>query len=238
MNKRRSQTGFTWLGAQAGFTLLEMVIAIALSALVAAMAYESFDGASRNAARTREVLDAVNTLDKAWQLIGQDMRNIVPLNPELPNTQVRFEAASQSTKGMGVFQVVMVFARRGWVNPLGRMRSDLQQVNYRVAEGKLWRDYLPERNLPLENIDFERDSFHQLLLDDVTDVQVRFLSDAQIKANGKSVLEGNDYSKAWEPTWPPINNGVGGAVMPIAIEISIELEGVGRSVRLFEIPQK
>ena len=105
-----------------------MVIAVALSALVAAMAYESFDGASRNAARTREVLDSVNKLDKAWQLIGQDMRNIVPLNAELPNTQVRFEAASQKTKGKDTFQVVMVFARRGWVNPLGRMRSDLQQV--------------------------------------------------------------------------------------------------------------
>lgn len=222
-----------------------MVIAVALSALVAAMAYQSFDGASRNAERTREVLDSVNKLDKAWQLIGQDMRNIVPLNAELPNTQVRFEAASQKTKGKDTFQVVMVFARRGWVNPLGRMRSDLQQVNYRVAEGKLWRDYLPERNLPLENIDFERDSFHQLLLDGVADVQVRFLSEAQIKSNGKSVLEGNEYSKAWEPTWPPINgsgngsgNGAGGLAMPVALEISIELEGVGRSVRLFEIPQK
>ena len=182
-----------------------MVIAVALSALVAAMAYESFDGASRNAARTREVLDSVNKLDKAWQLIGQDMRNIVPLNAELPNTQVRFEAASQKTKGKDTFQVIMVFARR---------------------------------NLPLENIDFERDSFHQLLLDDVADVQVRFLSEAQIKSNGKSVLEGNEYSKAWEPTWPPISNGAGGSAMPIALEISIELEGVGRSVRLFEIPQK
>jgi general secretion pathway protein J len=229
--------------SQTGFTLLEMVIAIALSALVAAMAYESFDGASRNAERTREVLDSVNTLDKAWQLIGQDMRNIVPLNAELPNTQIRFEAASQKTKGKDTFQVVMVFARRGWVNPLGRMRSDLQQVNYRVAEGKLWRDYLPERNIPLENIDFERDSLHQLLLDDVLDVQVRFLSEAQIKANGKSVLEGSEYSKSWEPMWPPVGgsgNGssAGGATMPIALEISIELEGVGRSVRLFEIPQK
>jgi general secretion pathway protein J len=223
---------------QRGFTLIEMVIAVALSALVAAMAYESFDGASRNAARTREVLDGVNKLDKAWQLIGQDMRNIVPLNAELPNPQVRFEAASQKTKGKDTFQVVMVFARRGWVNPLGRMRSDLQQVNYRVAEGKLWRDYLPERNLPLENIDFERDSFHQLLLGDVIDVQVRFLSEAQIKANGKSVLEGNEYSNAWEPTWPPINNGAGGSAMPVALEISIELEGVGRSARLFEIPQQ
>jgi general secretion pathway protein J len=214
-----------------------MVIAVALSALVAAMAYESFDGASRNAERTREVLDSVNKLDKAWQLIGQDMRNIVPLNLELPNPQVRFEAASQKTKGKDTFQVVMAFARRGWVNPLGRMRSDLQQVNYRVAEGKLWRDYLPERNLPLENIDFERDSLHQLLLDDVVDVQVRFLSDAYIKSNGKSVLEGEEYSKNWEPTWPPIN-GSAGAAMPLALEMSIELKGVGRSVRLYEIPQK
>lgn len=230
---------------QQGFTLIEMVIAIALSALVAAMAYESFDGASRNAERTRELLDEVNKLDKAWQLIGQDMRNIVPLNAALPNTQVRFEAASQKTKGKDSFQVVMVFARRGWVNPLGRVRSDLQQVNYRVAEGKLWRDYLPERNLPLENIDFERDSLHQLLLDNVADVQVRFLSEANIKANGKSVLEGNEYSKSWEPTWPPLNNGnngVGnngaGSAMPVALEMTIELEGGNRSVRLFEIPQK
>lgn len=228
MNKR---------GLEAGFTLLEMVIAMALSALVAAMAYQSFDGASRNAERTREVLDSVNRIDKAWQLIGQDMRNIVPLNPQLPSTQVRFDAASQRTKGADTFQVIMVFARRGWVNPLGRLRSDLQQVNYRVAEGKLWRDYLPERNLPLENIDFERESLHQLLLDDVVDVQVRFLSEAYVKNNGKSALEGADYTKSWEPTWPPIN-GVGGNVMPIAVEISIELEGVGRSVRLFDIPQK
>ncbi len=226
-----------------------MVVAIAISALVATMAFQSFDGASRNAARTREVLTGLNKLDKAWQLIGQDMRNIVPINAQMPNPQVRFEAASQKTKGKETFQVLMVFSRRGWMNPLGRVRSDLQQVNYRVAEGKLWRDYLPERNLPLENIDFERDSFHQLLLGDefepdmpsermvVTDFQIRFLSVVRIKSNGKSVLEGVDYSKSWDPMWPPI--GVtGGAPMPIALEITIEIEGVGRSVRLFEIPQR
>ena len=229
--------------------MLEMVVAIALSALVAAMAYQSFDGASRNAARTREVLTSLNKLDKAWQLIGQDMRNIVPMDAQIPNPQVRFEAASQKTKGKQTFQVLMLFSRRGWMNPLGRIRSDLQQVNYRVAEGKLWRDYLPERNVPLENIDFERDSFHQLLLGDdvepdmpgegivVTDFQLRFLSDVRIKSDGKSVLEGSEYSKNWDPMWPPV--GVtGGAPMPVAVEITIEIEGVGTSVRLFEIPQR
>jgi len=224
------------LRRQQGFTLLEMVVAIALSALVAAMAYESFDGASRNAERTRDVLNDVNKLDKAWQLIGQDMRNIVPLSPLLASPQLRFEAASLKTKGKDSFQVIMLFARRGWINPLGRVRSDLQQVNYRIAEGKLWRDYLPERNMPLENIDFERESFHQLLLENVVDIQLRFLSDARIKADGKSVLEGSEYSKNWEPIWPPIN-GSGGAAMPVALEITIEIEGGARSVRLFQIPQ-
>lgn len=228
MNKARNQKGFT---------LLEMVVAIGLSAMVAAMAYQSFDGASRNAERTREVLAGVNKLDKAWQLIGQDMRNIVPINAQMANPQVRFDAASQKTKGKETFQLIMFFARRGWVNPLGRVRSDLQQVNYRVAEGRLWRDYLPERNVPLENVDFERDAFHQLLLENVTDVQLRFLSDARIKADGKSVLEGSEYSKSWESIWPPVN-ATGSAAMPIALEITIEVEGVGSSVRLFEIPQR
>lgn len=223
--------------AQQGFTLLEMVVAIALSALVAAMAYESFDGASRNAERTRDVLNEVNKIDKAWQLIGQDMRNIVPLSPLIASPQIKFEAASIKTKGKDTFQVIMFFSRRGWVNPLGRVRSDLQQVNYRIAEGKLWRDYLPERNMPLENIDFERDAFHQLLLEDVIDVQLRFLTDARIKADGKSVLEGSEYSKNWEPMWPP-SNPTGAAAMPVALEITIEIEGGGRSVRLFEIPQQ
>ncbi len=214
-----------------------MVIAIALSALVATLAYQSFDGASRNAERTRDVLNSINKLDKAWQLIGQDMRNIVPLNPTLPSPQLKFEAASLKTTGKDSFQVIMVFARRGWVNPLGRLRSDLQQVNYRIAEGKLWRDYLPERNMPLESVDFERDSLHQLLLDDVVDVQLRFLSNARIKADGKSVLEGSEYSKSWEPIWPPINSASTSG-MPLALEITIELEGAGRSVRLFELPQQ
>ena len=225
-------------GREAGFTLLEMVIAIALSALVAAMAYESFDAASRNAGRTRELISDVGKLDKAWQLIGQDMRNILPINAQAPSPQTRFEASSLKTKGKNSFQVLMLFARSGWINPLGRVRSDLQQVNYRIAEGKLWRDYLPERNIPLETIDFERESLHQLLLDNVTDVQLRFLSPALIKSGGKSVLEGSDYTNNWEPTWPPLNAGSAGGLMPIAVEITIEIEGVGRSAKLFEIPQR
>ena len=218
---------------QRGFTLVEMIIAIALSAIVATMAYQAFEGASRNAQSTREVLRDINKLDKAWQLISQDMRNILPPSPP----QVAFRGESLKSKGKDSFQVIMLFARRGWANPLGRLRSDLQQVNYRIEEGKLWRDYLPERNMPIQDIDFERESLHQLLLDNVIDVQLRFLSEGNMKSNGKSVLEGSDYINSWDEIWPPISPS-GNSGLPIAVEITIEVEGSGRSSRLFEIPQK
>lgn len=219
-----------------GFTLIEMIIAVAISAIVAAMAYESFEGASRNAERTREVLSEINKLDRAWQLIGQDMRNLIPPSATpTPGAAITFKAASLTTKGGNSFQVIMQFARRGWLNPMGRLRSDLQQVNYRIAEGKLIRDYLPERNKKLEDIDFEQESFHQTLLEGVTDIQLRFLSLGYIQSNGKSALEGMDYSKNWEPTWPPLNSTSTAGL--VAVEITIETEGVGRSVRLYELPQ-
>jgi len=209
-----------------------MIIAVAISAIVAAMAYESLAGASNNAQRTREVLNEINTLDKAWQLIGQDMHNLMPTMAN----QVIFKAASMTTKGKNNFQVLMQFGRSGWTNPMGRLRSDLQQVNYRIAEGKLIRDYLPERNKPLQDIDFEKEALHQLLLDNVIDFQIRILSSGLVQQSGKSTLEGIDYSNTWSPTWPP-QNAMGASGSPVAIEITIEVEGVGRSVRLYEMSQ-
>jgi general secretion pathway protein J len=58
-----------------------------------------------------------------------------------------------------------------------------------------------------------------------------------VKSSGKSVLEGSDYSSDWEETWPPLNPSGTASVMPMAVEITIEVEGVGRSTRLFELPQ-
>lgn len=227
-----------------GFTLVEMIIAIALSVVVAAMAYQSLDGASRNAERTREVLEEINQLDKTWQMIGRDMRNIVPISSgsasagapqQEPTLQSFFRAESSQSRGKDHRQVLFQFYRRGWINPLGRLRSDLQIVNYRLDDGKLIRDYLPERNVPLQDVEFERVSNHQPLLNGVIDVQFRFLSMSKMKSTGPSVLTGDDYSRDWEINWPPASDA--GEMMPVAVEITIELEGGMRSVRLFEIPQ-
>ena len=89
-------------------------------------------------------------------------------------------------------------------------------------------------------MDFERESLHQTILENVTDIQLRFLSESYIKSNGKSALEGEDFSRNWEPTWPPLNQP-GAAGNPVALEITIETteenKGASRSVHLYQLPQ-
>jgi general secretion pathway protein J len=216
-----------------GFTLLEVLLAMVISALIALMAYESLDGATRGAERTNEALDAINRIDRTWQIIGADLRNV--LQPDGKKTV--FQGDSLHAAGGDAEQMLLFFKRRGWVNFSNLPRSDLQLVSYRIEEGKLWRDFMPEFNRELIDIDMEREAYHQLLLEDVEDVQLRFLHLGLISMNGKSVLEGTEFSEKWVETWPDTSQQVK-AGLPLAVEISITLKGVGPSARLFSFPEQ
>lgn len=222
-----------------GFTLLEVLVALAIAAIIASMSYQAIDGAANGAERTRVVMAEINQLDRSWQIIAADMRQILKPEPGPRGLRFEFKAESLEGKGDDVEQVLMMFSRSGWINPMERLRSDLQQVSYRVAEGKLWRDYLPERNVPIDELDFEETALNQLLLEGVIDVQFRFLSPEMVKQRGPGVLEGKDYSRDWESIWPRPDRAGGqdALIMPLAVEITIEVEGMGTSVRLFELTQ-
>ena len=217
----------------AGFTLLEVLLAMVISAVIAVMAYEALDGATRGAERTNQAFEEINQLDRVWQTISADMRNVLP--PDGGN--IVFQAESLKSPGDDAEQTLLLFKRRGWVNFSNLPRSDLQLVSYRLAEGKLWRDFMPEFNRELVDIEMEEDAFHQQLLDNVEDVQLRFLHLGLVASNGKSVLQNNDYSEKWLETWPDATQpaAVG---LPLAIEITITVKGVGPSVRLFSFPEQ
>jgi general secretion pathway protein J len=220
-----------------GFTLLEVMIALVISALIAVMAFESLNAADNGAKRTNDVLTEINKLDRAWQTIGADLRHVIP--PAAADKNAIFQAESLRSSGEDSDQMVLLFKRRGWVNFSNLPRSDLQMVGYRVEEGKLWRDFLPERNLELSDIDMEDDSLHQLLLEGVEDMQLRFLHQGAISSKGKSVLEERDFSDNWLQKWPEnAQQGATAQDLPLAVEITIELKGVGTSVRLFAMPEQ
>lgn len=221
--------------AQRGFTLLEVLIALVISALIAVMAFQSLDAADKGAQRTNEVLDDINRLDRAWQMLAADLRHVQ--TPLANDQNALFQGESLRSSGENADQPVLFFKRRGWVNFANLPRSDLQLISYRVAEGKLWRDFLPEYNRELNDIDMEDDAFHQLLLDNVDDLQLRFLHQGIITSKGKSALEGREFADDWLQQWPD-SSLQGASGLPLAVEITIDIKGVGPSVRLFALPEQ
>ncbi|HSX52582.1 MAG TPA: type II secretion system minor pseudopilin GspJ [Cellvibrio sp.] len=221
-----------------GFTLLEVLIALVISALIAVMAFESLNAADAGATRTNEVLTEINRLDRAWQIIAADLRHVIP--PAAADRNTVFQAESLRSSGEDADQLVLLFKRRGWVNFSNLPRSDLQMVSYRVVDGQLWRDFAPERNLELADVDMEDDdAFHQLLLEDVEDLQLRMLYQGAITSKGKSALEDREYSEDWLQKWPDNNQqGASAQDLPLAVEITLELKGAGSSVRLFAMPEQ
>lgn len=217
-----------------GFTLVEVLLALSIAAVIAVIAYQALSSASSGAERTRAALAEINQLDRTWQIIAADLRQVLPPSAGPGRTRFEFTGSSLRTPGASAEQLVLLFSRGGWANPLERLRSDMQQVAYRVYEGRLWRDFLPERNLPSEEIDFEFEAFNQLLLEDVEDVQLRFLSREMVQSRGRGVLDGDRFSDAWVPEWPPLG---GQPELPLAVEVTIKVAGIGTSVRLFEISQ-
>jgi general secretion pathway protein J len=221
---------------QQGFTLVEVLLALAITAIIAVISYQALSSAAEGAQKTREVLTDINQLDRAWQIIAADMRHVLP--PEVGPRGERFSFVGSSLRSTGenAEQVVLFFARNGWVNPLQRLRSDMQIVSYRVSEGQLWREYLPERNLSSDDIEFETASLKQALITGVDDIQLRFLSQQILQDRGRSALDGYRYTDSWVPEWPAPGQ-TGTPSLPLAVEVTIDIKGVGASVRLFELSQ-
>lgn len=221
---------------QRGFTLLEMMVALAIAGAIATMAYQGLVAASNGAERSREIMARVNELDRAWQIISADFRHI--LAPDVGPTGLRFRFSSEPLAGRGDDeQRLLLFSRQAWFNPLGRLRSDLQEVSYRIEGDQLWRDYRPVRNRPFDEYDFEEQALSQSLLTGVEDIEIRFLSARLLQRSGASALDGDDFARDWALGWPDPNQMGGGSEteLPLAVLVRIEIEGVGVSERLFEI---
>jgi general secretion pathway protein J len=215
-----------------GFTLLEVLVAMVITAMIGVMAFKSFDGAAAASEETQRVLEEIKRVDAVWQYLGNDLFHVLPIS----DANTPFVGQSLKSRGKDSSQMLLLFKRGNWVNFANRPRSDIQLVSYRLEEGKLIRDFLPETNRMLADIDMERQAFHQVLLEGIEDVQLRFLFTEMVANEGKSVLQGQEYTDDWLIAWPDTTRS-GATGLPLALEVTITLEGVGPSVRLFTFPE-
>ncbi len=223
------------LKQKAGFTLLEVLIAISVTVTVAAMTYAFFDRAIEASESSEEVLANINELETVWQLLSTDVHHII--DRKLPSSSVSVGSGNQRIPAfMGGDPLVantnflqgeymLRFVRDGWSNPLNQVRSDLQRVGYRWEEEKLWREYWAEKNQPYD----EEPTGRRLIAENITVIKIRFLP-----KTAKSVASG-PWVEEWPPTRSASNLGNVGT-LPIAFEITLTLEGLGDVQRTFALP--
>jgi len=198
----------------AGFTLLELLVSLAIFALLATMAYSALNTVLNARKEVEQRAARLTELQTAFMVMERDIEEAVarPVRDDLGDEQA-------ALKGGGVGTGVLTLTRTGWRNPLGVARSDLQRVDYVFNKQQLLRESWATLDRGPGN-----EPYAEVLIDGVSAVDVRFM--------------GQD--RQWVGYWPPDSAGntqsPDAVVMPQAIEISVDVNGWGRIVRLFRVP--
>ena len=191
-----------------GFTLIELLVALAISSLLAVMAY----GGLNTVLNTREQTDysalRLQQIQKAFLWLKRDSEQTVVrrIRDEYGDQQQAFMAAEH-----GRYRLELT--RGGYRNPAQLPRSSLQRVAYSLEENILQR-------LTWSYLDRAQDAepLKVNLLEDVNAISFRFL----------------DADREWHNSWPPVNAQQDTLVdLPLAMEVSLELEDWGRLTRLY-----
>ena len=208
----------------AGFTLIEVLIALSITAFVSMIAYTSLSTVLTGVERTRESTDRIYELERAWMIISRDLRQFVrrPVRDE-------FGEAEPALTGGLLARFALSFTRTGWHNPGGYPRSNMQRVNYRLEDDALWRDSYPV-------LDRAADTEPQsaLLLEGVEDLQLTFLGTLeQLETQaGSAALDTTNWVDNWV-----VDTSTPGAVLPppFAVEITLQLDDWGEMRRLYAL---
>src|SRR5690606_3223070 len=106
-----------------GFTLMEVMVALFIMAMIALLASQAFNTASSGAAATREAMERLAAIDRTLVLIETDLRNAIPkvlrqrLGEPLPPVYV-----AQSD------DYWLTVMRGGMANPLYQARTEEVRV--------------------------------------------------------------------------------------------------------------
>lgn len=197
---------------QRAFTLIEVLVSMAVFAVLAGFAYSTLAQTLLSAEILNERMDRLQALQRTMRLMTDDLQQLAPrpIRDELgDNLRPALDTGFQSG-------FALELTRSGWSNPIVLPRSTQQRAAYRIEDGELIRFhwYTLDRTLSNEPVSVT-------LLDGVEGLQFRF-------------LDGNDD---YTEQWPPLNlpGALGARQRPRAVEVTLLLEEEGEIRRLIEV---
>lgn len=197
-----------------GFTFIEMLLAVAIFALVGLASVAVLDSVTRSDEASRAATLRLQQLQRAMMVIERDFWQIsarqIRVNGEAPVAQTLAGAVNWiESDDDGI-----TFSHAGWTNPgMVLARSEVQLVGYRLKERQLQRLYYlyPDAVTGTEpNI--------QPLLEDVDELKFRYL----VKEDGQ---------EQWKEFWDQGN-------WPLAVKMTLKSPQLGVIERVFGLPLK
>ena len=201
-----------------GFTLLEVLLAIVITALIGLGSWQLLNSAIKTNELTQARLEELKQLQKAMFFVARDFQQVIARG-----VRDEFGDLMPALSTRNEFYA-LEFTRSGWRNPLQDPRSELQRIAYELdQEGWLVRHYWSV-------LDRAQDSEPRArkLLADAEKLSFAFLND----------------SGSWVDEWPPQSDSEENAdiykkynLLPKALRIELEHPRFGQIVRLFDLPQ-
>ncbi|MGY4534786.1 general secretion pathway protein J [Pseudomonas sp. TE3786] len=197
---------------QRGFTLLELLIAVAIFALLALATYRMLSSVMQADGATREHEQQLRELVRAMAAFERDMLQVVPRPTRDPFGEERAALLGQDGDA-----TALEFTRSGWRNPMGAARSRLQRVRWELSGEQWQRRYWSV-------LDQAQDSQPQVqaVLDGVTSFTLRYM----------------DRQGQWQPSWPPTDGNTSERLeqLPRAVELVLEHRRYGQLRRVLRLP--
>ncbi len=193
--------------ARFGFTLLELLVALAIFALLSALGYTGLQSLLRTQAATTERSRDFARLTRALVLLQNDVGQALarPIRDNQGDTVVPMVADAGTNP-------TLELTREGWLNLSQGETPMLQRIGYRFDGERLIR-----RSWPVLDRAPDTAPRETLALPNVKSIQLRFL----------------DTNGSWQPSWPP---AAAQQALPRAMELRLELRDWGSIRRLFRVP--
>jgi general secretion pathway protein J len=196
---------------QRGFTLLELLVAMTVFAIVSALALGGLNAVVTQQTIAKDQLRRLGDLQRAMRVITGDFAQ---LNPRYVRDVLGQSSEPPLVTDQSSDNIVRL-SRGGWRNPVPVARGTLQRVQYRIEDEELIREYWLVMDSPLGI-----DPRSETLLENVNEVEIEYL----------------DGASQWTTQWPPIaQSSADSYVYPRAVRINLDLADWGEIIRVVDL---
>ncbi|UTM57204.1 type II secretion system minor pseudopilin GspJ [Photobacterium sp. CCB-ST2H9] len=198
------------LQRSAGFTLLEVLVAIAVFAMLSMSAYQVMNGVQRSDEQSREHNERLQEIQRAMVMLDGDFRQMVA-------RQVRQQGNNESGPLLQSGEYLLdssshgiLFTRDGWQNPQQMFpRSEILRVGYRIIDETLERVWFryPDTVVGTEPL-------VRKVLTGVTALSFRYYG-----------------AEGWQDSWTD------SGALPKGIAVTLTLDDFGKVERVYMLPE-